>query len=84
MRIPVISKLRETQNHIKSSEQGSGIHEMGPKIDERDMADWQKIIDWPDADQTTNGLKIVADNTQDKLRAIKARFFTIEIYIRIT
>jgi len=62
MRIPVISKLRETQNHIKASEQGSGIHEMGPKIDERDIADWQKIIDWPDTDQQTNALKVVVDN----------------------
>lgn len=63
MRIPVIAKLRETQNYIKASESGLGIHEMGPKTDERDIEDWRNIIDWLDADQRFNELKVVADHT---------------------
>ncbi|MCK5360893.1 MAG: hypothetical protein KAJ95_09725, partial [Gammaproteobacteria bacterium] len=62
MRIPVIAKLRETQSYIKASEHGLGIHEMGPQADERDIEDWRKIIDWLDADQQPNELRIVVDN----------------------
>lgn len=62
MRIPVIAKLRETQNYIKASECGLGIHEMGSKTDERDIEDWRKIIDWLDADQQSDKLKVVVDN----------------------
>jgi len=63
MGIPVIANLRETQNYIKASEHGRGIHEMGPGTDERDIEDWRKIIDWMDADQQINELKVVVDNT---------------------
>ncbi len=63
MGIPVIANLRETQNYIKASEHGRGIHEMGSGTDERDIEDWRKIIDWLDADQQTNELKVVVDNT---------------------
>lgn len=63
MRIPVIANLRETQNYIKASECGLGIHEMGAKADKRDIEDWRKIIDWLDADQRPGNLTIVADNS---------------------
>lgn len=61
MRIPVIAQLRETQSYIKASEHGLGIHEMS-SADERDLDDWRKIIDWLDADQPSNKLKVVIDN----------------------
>jgi len=45
MGIPIIARLRETQNYVKSSELGLGIHEMGSKADEKDHDDWHQIID---------------------------------------
>lgn len=63
MDIPVIANLRETQNYIKSSECGLGVHEMGSKASEKDIQDWQQIVDWLDADQRDDRLKVVVDNT---------------------
>ena len=63
MKIPVITELRETQNYIKASEGGLGIHETGSHADKRDVEAWKQIIDWLDNDQQTNKLHIVADNT---------------------
>lgn len=44
--IPVIAQLRETQNYVKASERGLGIHELGSTASEKDHADWRRIIDW--------------------------------------
>lgn len=63
MDIPVIATLRETQNYIKASETGLGIHEMRSQGDKRDTADWEQIIAWLDAGQNEAKLKIVADNS---------------------
>jgi len=51
MDIPVIAKLRETQNYNRASERGLGIHELGSKASEKDIADWREIVDWLDADK---------------------------------
>lgn len=63
MNIPMISGLRDTQNYIKASECGLGIHEMGPQANIKDIEAWERIVDWLDSDQQANTLKIVADNT---------------------
>lgn len=44
--IPVIAKLRETQNYNKASESGLGIHELGSKASEKDHEDWRQIVSW--------------------------------------
>lgn len=46
--IPVIAKLRETQNYNKASETGLGIHELGSKANEKDHDDWRQIVAWLD------------------------------------
>ncbi len=48
--IPVIARLRETQNYIKASEYGLGVHELGSKASEKDVEDWRQIVNWLDAD----------------------------------
>lgn len=63
MEIPVIAELRDTQNYIKASERGIGIHEMGSKTSEQDIEDWQKVVAWLDAGQQDEKLKVVVDNT---------------------
>jgi hypothetical protein len=36
---------------------------MGSKTNDKDVDTWNRIIDWLDADQQTDKLKVVADNT---------------------
>lgn len=51
MDIPVIARLRETQNYNKASECGLGIHELGSKASEKDIEDWRQIVNWLVANQ---------------------------------
>lgn len=62
MKIPVIAELRETQNYIKASESGLGIHEPGAQASARDLEDWRQIIDYLDAPDMRTTLKLV-DNS---------------------
>ena len=51
MDIPVIARLRETQNYNKASECGLGVHELGSKASEKDIEDWRQIVNWLVDDQ---------------------------------
>jgi len=62
MKIPVIAELRETQNYVKASECGLGAHELGSKASEKDIEDWQRIVEWLDSEQQDRLLKVV-DNS---------------------
>jgi chromosome partitioning protein len=68
MDIPVIAKLRDTQNYIKAAECGLGIHEMGSTGSEKDTEVWRQIVNWLDGTQQTDGLKVVVDNTASRAR----------------
>ncbi len=46
MGIPVIAKLRETQNYNRASERGLGIHELGSKASPQDTVSWLQIVNW--------------------------------------
>ena len=46
LRIPVIATLRDSQNYVRASEQGVGIHEMKPYLVEQDLADWHPMLAW--------------------------------------
>ena len=48
--IPIIGQLRETQNYVKASDQGLGVHELKHQANDRDIEDWNKIIRWLDSD----------------------------------
>lgn len=50
LEIPVIAKLRETQNYVKASESGLGIHELGANASEKDIEDWHQIVNWLDTE----------------------------------
>jgi len=60
--IPVITKLRETQQYNNSSELGLGIHEMGHRASEADMHAWDEIMEWIDADLQTDRLRMAFGN----------------------
>ena len=46
LRIPVIATLRDSQNYVRASELGLGLHEMKRYTVEQDLADWQPMLDW--------------------------------------
>jgi len=55
MDIPVIASLRETQNYIKATDVGLGIHELdvggNNKANKKDVDEWRRIVDWLEATQ---------------------------------
>jgi hypothetical protein len=56
----MIGQLRETQNYVKASDSGLGIHELKTHAhaNDRDIEDWNKIITWLDSDIRHKELKI--------------------------
>ena len=46
LRIPVVATFRDSQNYVRSSEQGVGLHEMKKQLVEQDLADWDNLIAW--------------------------------------
>ena len=46
LKIPFITHLRESQNYIRSAEQGLGIFELAPYMIRRDLEQWDPIISW--------------------------------------
>jgi chromosome partitioning protein len=46
LRIPVIATLRDSQNYVRASEMGLGLHEMKPHAVEQDLGDWQPMLAW--------------------------------------
>ncbi len=47
--IPIIAVLRDSQNFVRSAEEGVGICEMQPSRVKSDIAEMNKIIDWLNA-----------------------------------
>jgi chromosome partitioning protein len=44
--VPLVGTLRESQNYLRSAENGQGLHEMkNPQVAE-DLEQWQGILDW--------------------------------------
>ena len=50
LEIPVLGHLRESQNYIRSAEQGLGIFELAPSLVWQDVAQWDPVFDWLNAD----------------------------------
>ena len=46
LNIPVLAKLRDTQNYVHASEQGLGIHELKNKPVYLDREHWRDIYQW--------------------------------------
>ena len=60
--IPVIAKLRETQQYVNSTERGLGIHEMGYRASDADRGAWDQIIGWIDADLQADRIRLAFAN----------------------
>ena len=46
--IPVVARLRDTQQYLHASDQGLGIHELDHREHQRDTAPWQQLCEWLD------------------------------------
>lgn len=46
MKIPLVTKLRDTQNYIHAAKLGHGIFEMAPSQVGKDIEQWRPVITW--------------------------------------
>ena len=46
LKIPFVTHLRESQNYIRSAEQGLGIFELAPSMVYKDVVLWDDLLDW--------------------------------------
>ena len=46
LKVPFITHLRESQNYIRSAEQGLGIFELAPSLVYKDVVLWDGLLDW--------------------------------------
>jgi chromosome partitioning protein len=48
LKIPFLTHLRESQNYIRSAEQGLAIFELAPSMVYKDVILWDALLDWLD------------------------------------
>ncbi len=48
-KIPVLTALRDSSNYLKCAESGLSIFELAPSAVEKDLPQWDPIIDWLDS-----------------------------------
>jgi chromosome partitioning protein len=46
LHIPIIARLRDTQNYVRAAEAGAGVHELELYNARTEMPRWRKILDW--------------------------------------
>jgi chromosome partitioning protein len=49
LKVPLIGQLRDTQNYVHLAARGLTLWDVAPSRFERDLAQWQPILDWVDA-----------------------------------
>lgn len=49
LEIPLVATLRDTQNYVRSSQTGIGIHEMPNWQVQKDLQDWEQLDEWLDS-----------------------------------
>ena len=47
--VPVVGELRDTQNYVQLAARGLTLFDIAPGRVQRDLEQWQPIIDWLDA-----------------------------------
>jgi len=47
--VPVVAFLRDTQNYVQLAARGLTLWDVGPSRVERDLAQWQPLLDWVSA-----------------------------------
>lgn len=50
LNIPVVTRLRDTQNYLRATEEGVGVHELKGKNVHLDRMHWKEVAAWLDKD----------------------------------
>ncbi len=56
LNIPFVAYLRDTQNYVRSSEEGLGISEWEAHMIRYDRAQWDKLVRWIDGEDDSGTL----------------------------
>jgi chromosome partitioning protein len=64
--IPVVARLRDSQNYVKATEEGLGIHELKNKPIYVDKMHWRSICDWIEQRPSTISQELLAAEQQDE------------------
>jgi chromosome partitioning protein len=59
LRIPVVATLRDSQNYVRAAEQGVGLYEMKRSLVQQDLEDWEPMLAWLKAKETTDSPRTV-------------------------
>jgi chromosome partitioning protein len=59
LRIPVVATLRDSQNYVRSTESGMGLHEMKKHLVEQDLKDWEPLLGWLRAKEVSEPPRVV-------------------------
>lgn len=51
LNIPVVARIRDTQNYLRATEEGVGIHELKGKNTYVDGLHWKEVVEWADKDE---------------------------------
>lgn len=49
LEIPIVARLRDTQNYVRAAQQGLGICELPPSQVGQDLAQWEPLVKWLNA-----------------------------------
>ena len=58
--IPLVATFRDTQNYVRSTQSGEGIHEMPSWQVSRDLEDWDELASWLDSREPVAAPSIVS------------------------
>ncbi|MGB9429371.1 MAG: ParA family protein [Gammaproteobacteria bacterium] len=65
--IPFVTSFRDTQNYVRASEQGVGIHELDVHGAQRDVQDWETLIHWLESRPQPESTPTATETTPDQV-----------------
>ncbi|HED17347.1 MAG TPA: ParA family protein [Gammaproteobacteria bacterium] len=64
LKIPVIARLRDTQQYTRAVEQGCGVHEIKSSHASRDVAHWNLLLNWLEAENNNQSEQTTHNHAQ--------------------
>lgn len=55
--IPVIARVRDTQNYVRAAETGVGVHELEDRDASKDVQTWAEVLDWLEQDSVPDAVE---------------------------
>jgi len=67
LKIPVIARLRDTQQYTRAVEQGCGVHEIKSSHASRDVAHWNLLLNWLEAENNNQPEQTTHNQAQSRI-----------------